>query len=97
MAQTTFEAQDAEALLAKLQEFHDAIRNEWSQVLNKWSNLQSVWHDEQFDQFEPIFEEFLSTYNSAEQESEKYIDFLKRQIALDEDRKQKLANRLNRM
>lgn len=82
MAKTTFNSEDAEALLKELQQFQDAIRNEWSQVLNKWSNLKSVWHDRQFDEFEPIFEQFISTYSDAEQESEKYISFVQRQIDL---------------
>ncbi len=91
MAQTSFDSQNAEDLLKQLEQFRDTIRHEWSRVLNQWGNLKSVWHDQQFDKFEPIFEKFISTYRDAEQENEKYIQFLQEQIKINEEKKQKLA------
>lgn len=94
MAQTSFDAQDAEDLLKELEQFHEAIRDEWSRVLNQWNNLKSVWRDQQFDRFEPIFEKFISTYMEAEKESDQYIRFVREQIEINENKKQKLAGRL---
>lgn len=92
MAQTTFESQDAEELLRQLQDFRETLRQEWSRVQSQWGNLKAVWNDQQFDRFEPLFEKFSATYDDAERECEKYINFLQEQLQVAEDKKQKLSN-----
>ena len=89
--QTTFSSEDAEILLKQLIQFRENLTQEWSTVLNQWGNLKSCWRDEQFDKFEPLFDEFAATYSDAEQQCETYISFLQEQIRIAEDRKQKLG------
>lgn len=90
MAQTTFESQDAEELLKQLQDFRETLRQEWSRVQSQWGNLKSVWNDQQFDRFEPLFEKFSATYDDAERECEKYINFLQEQLQVAEKTNEQL-------
>jgi hypothetical protein len=89
--QTSFDSQDAENLLKDLQDINDDLRHEWSKVLNQWSNLKSVWRDVQFDRFEPLFEKFQTAYHEAEKECDQYTTFMKEQIRINENKKEKLA------
>jgi hypothetical protein len=90
--QTQFSTEDAEDLLKQLQQFKDILNDEWSRVLNQWSNLKSVWHDRQFDQFEPIFDQFIANYRDTEEENEKYIRLIQEEIKISEERNQRLGN-----
>ncbi|MEH2363821.1 hypothetical protein [Nostoc sp.] len=92
---TKFEREDAEVLLNQLQQFQKTLQQEWSRVSNQWGNLKSVWLDEQFENFEPLFEKLSATYDDANRECEGYIAFLNRQIQIDEEREQRLRNRLS--
>ncbi|MDJ0648106.1 MAG: hypothetical protein QNJ60_05310 [Xenococcaceae cyanobacterium MO_188.B19] len=94
MARTSFERQDAEDLLNQLKQYHETQRQEWSSVLNQWKNLESVWLDKQYEKFEPLFDKLSSTYSEAEKDCEKYMDFIQKQIQIDDQRKQKLASGL---
>lgn len=78
--QTSFNIDDAEALLKQLQEFNQTLKQEWSKVGSQWANLKRNWRDVQFDKFEPLFEKLSATYNLANFESEVYIGFLEKQI-----------------
>jgi hypothetical protein len=89
--QISFETDNAKELLNELQKFEDAVSSDWRQVLNRWSSLKSVWKDQQFDKFEPLFENLSNTYTQVEQECEEYIDFLKHQIDIAETRKSKMG------
>ena len=80
--QTSFNVEDAEALLSRLAELDLTLCQEWQAVENQWANLQSVWRDEQYTQFEPIFEELIQTYQSAMQDYSEYRLFIMQQIDL---------------
>lgn len=90
--QTSFEVEHARELLHKLQDFLQTIREEWSRVKNQWSNLEQTWRDEQYEKFEPLFDQLSSTYSNAEQECEGYIRFVDEQIRIAEKRKQRLSS-----
>lgn len=78
--QFSFSSEDAEHLLQELQKLQEILEQEWSQVLNQWSNLKATWQDDQFDRFEPLFEELVNSYKSALFEAEVYTGFLNKQI-----------------
>ena len=88
--QTSFNSEDAEALLSRLAELDLTICQEWQAVENQWANLQSVWRDEQYTQFEPIFEELIQTYQTAMQDYSEYRLFIMQQIDIAEKRKASL-------
>jgi GNAT superfamily N-acetyltransferase len=88
--QTSFNSEDAEALLSRLTELDLTICQEWQAVENQWSNLQSVWRDRQYDNFEPIFEELTQTYRIAMQDYNEYRLFIMQQIDIAEKRKTSL-------
>jgi hypothetical protein len=88
--QTSFNSEDAEALLSRLAELDLTICQEWQAVENQWANLQSVWRDEQYTQFEPIFEELIQTYHTAIQDYSEYRLFIMQQIDVAEKRKTSL-------
>lgn len=88
--QTSFNLEDAEALLSRLAELDLTICQEWQAVENQWANLQSVWRDEQYTQFEPIFEELIQTYQTAMQDYSEYRLFIMQQIDIAEKRKTSL-------
>jgi GNAT superfamily N-acetyltransferase len=88
--QTSFNSEDAEALLSRLAELDLTICQEWQAVENQWSNLQSVWRDRQYDNFEPIFEELAQTYRIAMQDYNEYRRFIIQQIDIAEKRKTSL-------
>ena len=90
--QTSFLLEDAEILLQQLQQFHDTLQREWSRVSNQWSNLKSVWQDEQFDKFEPLFEQLSFTHLNADRECEGYKFFLNEQIQIAQERQARLGN-----
>lgn len=90
--QTSFTEEDARELLSQLQKFRETLNQEWSRVANQWSNIKAVWYDQQFEQFEPIFQKFMYTYDDAERECEKYINFLEEQIRISRQRNQKLRD-----
>jgi hypothetical protein len=88
--QTSFNSEDAEALLSRLAELDLSICQEWQSVENQWANLQSVWRDRQYDDFEPIFEELTQTYRIAMQDYNEYRLFISQQIDIAEKRKTSL-------
>jgi hypothetical protein len=88
--QTSFNSEDAEALLSRLAELDLSICQEWQAVENQWANLQSVWRDRQYDNFEPIFEELAQTYRIAMQDYNEYRLFISQQIDIAEKRKTSL-------
>jgi Acetyltransferase (GNAT) family len=88
--QTSFNSEDAEALLSRLTELDLTICQEWQAVENQWANLQSVWRDRQYDNFEPIFEELAQTYRIAMQDYNEYRLFIMQQINIAEKRKTSL-------
>ncbi len=88
--QTSFNSEDAEALLSRLAELDLSICQEWQAVENQWANLRSVWHDRQYDDFEPIFEELIQTYRTATQDYSEYRLFIMQQIEIAEKRKTSL-------
>jgi GNAT superfamily N-acetyltransferase len=88
--QTSFNSEDAEALLSRLAELDLTICQEWQAVENQWANLQSVWHDEQYTQFEPIFAELIQTYHTAIQDYSEYRLFIMQQIDIAEKRRTSL-------
>jgi uncharacterized protein YukE len=90
--QTSFVLEDAETLLKQLQQFHETLQQEWSRVSNQWANLKSVWRDEQFDRFQPLFEQLSSTYQNADRECEGYIIFLHEQIQIAQEKQSRLGN-----
>jgi hypothetical protein len=89
--QTSFSSEDAKLFLSELQDFRDALQQEWSRVLNQWANLKVAWHDEQFDRFEPLFEQFAANYNDAQTDCENEISFVQEQIRIADERKSKLG------
>ncbi|MGI0480417.1 hypothetical protein ACN4EE_06470 [Geminocystis sp. CENA526] len=90
--QTRFNKQDAEALLRQLQKFNDILNYEWLIVLKKWEKLEVSWRDKQFEQFEPLFNDFKANYRNAENNSDEFINFIKEQITISEERQQVLSN-----
>ncbi len=94
---TTFDLEDAEALLTQLQRFHETLDQEWTSVLNRWGNLKSVWYDAQFDRFEPYFEKLSDTHRESERECEAYIAFMKEQIQVAEKARASLTEKLGAM
>ncbi len=88
--QTSFDLEDAEALLSRLNELDLTICQEWQAVENQWANLQSVWRDHQHDKFEPIFTELIQTYRTAMQDYNEYRLFIRQQIDIVEKRKTSL-------
>lgn len=89
--QTSFSSEDAKLFLSELQDFRDALQQEWSRVLNQWANLKVAWHDEQFDRFEPLFEQFAANYNDAQRDCENEIIFVQEQIRIADERNSKLG------
>ncbi len=89
--QTSFSSEDAEMLLKDLQQFREVLQQEWSRVLSQWANLKIAWRDEQFDRFDPLFEKMAANYNDAEQDCDRYIQFLQEQIRIADERKSKLG------
>lgn len=83
--QKNFDPEKAKALLQQLQQFDEAIKKDWSRVLNKWQNLEPTWREPQYQQFRPIFDNLLATYNNAGKSCDNYIDFLKIQIKNSEE------------
>jgi hypothetical protein len=90
--QTSFVLEDAETLLRQLQQFHETLQDEWGRVSTQWTNLQSVWRDEQFDKFEPLFEQLSSTYQNADRDCEGYTTFLNEQIQIAREKQARLGN-----
>ena len=90
--QTSFDKQNAEALMSQLQQLHETIEKERSKVLSQWGKLQTSWADEQYYKFQPFLGKFAATYGDAERQLEKDVAFLKEQIRLAEERRQKLGN-----
>jgi hypothetical protein len=85
--QTGFDVDDATSLLQQLQQFHEIIQQEWTQVQNQWGNLRSVWADHQYATFEPLFEQLSSTHNETDRMCDQFTAFLQGQIQQAEDRK----------
>jgi len=94
---TSFDLEDAEALLTQLRRFYETLREEWSSVSNQWGNLKSVWHDVQFDKFEPLFEKLSDTHRESEKECEEYIAFMKEQIQIAQEVRDRLKDKLGAM
>jgi hypothetical protein len=51
-------------LLHQLHGFHQNLCQEWAHVTNQWNNLKATWSDQQFDKFEPKFEQLAANYYS---------------------------------
>lgn len=79
------------ALQNQMQQFHQAVGQEWSQTMNQWSNLQSVWRDQQYEKFAPLMEQFASTYSNVDQACEQFTAFIQQQIQIAEDRKSRMG------
>jgi len=92
--QTSFDLEDAKALLSQLTEFYRTLWQEWKRVSNQWENLKAVWHDEQFDKFELLFDKLSTAYDDAIKDCEKYISFLDKEIQIAESEKEKLGSLL---
>ncbi len=90
--QTSFDLEDAKNLLSQLTQFYRTLWQEWSHVSTQWNNLKETWRDEQFNQFEPLFEQLSSTYKDEIEECESYIVFLKQQIEIADKRRVKLGD-----
>ncbi len=89
-AQTTFDLDDAKELLKQLENFYEAMKQDWSRVENQWANLRSCWHDDQYQTFEPLYEKLTSTHKDSQKETEEYISFMREQIRIGEKRKDRL-------
>jgi hypothetical protein len=90
-AQTTFDLDDAKDLLKQLENFHEAMKQDWSRVQNQWANLRSCWHDDQYQTFEPLYEKLAATHKDSQKESEEYISFMREQVRIAEERRAKLG------
>ncbi len=79
-------------LLHQLHDFHQNLCQEWSHVTNQWNNLKSHWHDQQFDKFEPKFEQLAANYYHEIEQCEKYITFLSQIIKIDDTKQLNIGN-----
>ena len=92
--QTSSNLEDMTALLNQLQNFQVSSQAEWNQVLNQWGNLEAVWRDQQFDRFEPLFDDLKATYREVADDCDRYNTFMNEQIAVLQDKQARLGNLL---
>ena len=90
--QTSSSLEDMTALLSQLQNFQESSQAEWNQVLSQWSNLEAVWRDQQFDRFEPLFDDLKATYREVANDCDRYNTFMNEQIAILQDKQARLGN-----
>ncbi len=90
--QTSSSLEDMTALLSQLQNFQESSQAEWNQVLSQWSNLEAVWRDQQFDRFEPLFDDLKATYREVADDCDRYNSFMNEQIAVLQDKQARLGN-----
>jgi hypothetical protein len=90
--QTSSSLEDMMALLNELKNFEENSQTEWSQVLNQWANLRAVWKDQQFDRFEPLFENLTSTYKTVGINCETFNQFMNEQVKILEEKQSRLGN-----
>ena len=90
--QTSSSLEDMTALLSQLQNFQESSQAEWNQVLSQWSNLEAVWRDQQFDRFEPLFDDLKATYREVANDCDRYNTFMNEQIAVLQDKQARLGN-----
>lgn len=90
--QTSSSLEDMTALLSQLQNFQESSQAEWNQVLSQWSNLEAVWRDQQFDRFEPLFDDLKATYREVADDCDRYNTFMNEQIAILQDKQARLGN-----
>jgi hypothetical protein len=90
--QTSSSLEDMTALLSQLQNFQESSQAEWNQVLSQWSNLEAVWRDQQFDRFEPLFDDLKATYREVADDCDRYNSFMNEQIAILQDKQARLGN-----
>ena len=90
--QTSSSLEDMTALLSQLQNFQESSQAEWNQVLSQWSNLEAVWRDQQFDKFEPLFDDLKATYREVADDCDRYNTFMNEQIAILQDKQARLGN-----
>ena len=90
--QTSSSLEDMTALLSQLQNFQESSQAEWNQVLSQWSNLEAVWRDQQFDRFEPLFDDLKATYREVANDCDRYNTFMNEQIAILQDKQAHLGN-----
>jgi hypothetical protein len=90
--QTSSNLEDMTALLNQLQNFQASSQAEWNQVLNQWGNLEAVWRDQQFDRFEPLFDDLKATYREVADDCDRYNTFMNEQIAVLQDKQARLGN-----
>ncbi len=90
--QTSSSLEDMTALLSQLQNFQESSQAEWNQVLSQWSNLEAVWRDQQFDKFEPLFDDLKATYREVADDCDRYNAFMNEQITLLQDKQARLGN-----
>ena len=90
--QTSSSLEDMTALLSQLQNFQESSQAEWNQVLSQWSNLEAVWRDQQFDRFEPLFDDLKATYREVADDCDRYNTFMNEQIAVLQDKQARLGN-----
>jgi uncharacterized protein Yka (UPF0111/DUF47 family) len=84
--------EDMESLLSQIKNFEENSQMEWNQVLNKWADLRSVWRDQQFDKFEPLFENLAATYKNVEVSCDTFNQFMNEQVRILEDKQSRLGN-----
>lgn len=89
--QTTFDLDDANELLNQLVNFHEVMQKEWSRVENQWFNLRSCWRDEQYQMFEPLYDQLSATHKDSEKECLEYIAFMREQVRIAAERRAKLG------
>jgi hypothetical protein len=90
--QTSSSLEDMTALLSQLQNFQESSQAEWNQVLSQWSNLEAVWRDQQFDRFEPLFDDLKATYREVADDCDRYNTFMNEQITVLQDKQARLGN-----
>jgi hypothetical protein len=90
--QTSSSLEDMMALLNELKNFEENSQAEWSQVLNQWANLLAVWKDQQFDRFEPLFDNLASHYKEVGMSCENFNQFMNEQVKILEDKQSRLGN-----
>jgi hypothetical protein len=90
--QTSSSLEDMMALLNELKNFEENSQAEWNQVLNQWANLRAVWKDQQFDRFEPLFDNLASNYKEVGISCEIFNQFMNEQVRILEDKQSRLGN-----
>ena len=54
--------------------------------------MEAVWRDQQFDRFEPLFDDLKATYREVADDCDRYNTFMNEQIAILQDKQARLGN-----